>query len=241
MSRRRSYRGKAALNNDLDYENTEENSIIGQNTKPIKEQVTDGIKKAYSSEEVNGEETGTGADGIQVDAGEGILSQEEIDAQIAREIEAETPVQSAAVTNVPSLSFFEKDSLVWPIVGNILINYSMDKSVYFATLDQYKYNPAIIIAANEGDTICAAAPAVVKDIYTDAQTGNTLVMDIGNGYQLTYGQLENISVSVGEYIETGEVVAQIAAPTRYYTVEGCNAYFAMTKDGSAINPMTLLE
>lgn len=47
------------------------------------------------------------------------------------------------------LDFTDSDTLVWPIVGNVLVNYSMDKTVYFATLDQYKYSPAIVIAATE--------------------------------------------------------------------------------------------
>ena len=34
------------------------------------------------------------------------------------------------------LEFSEKESLLWPIVGNVLINYDMEKPVYFATLDQ---------------------------------------------------------------------------------------------------------
>ena len=31
--------------------------------------------------------------------------------------------------------------MIWPVSGTVLMNYSMDKTVYFATLDQYKYNP----------------------------------------------------------------------------------------------------
>lgn len=31
-------------------------------------------------------------------------------------------------------------SLLWPAAGTILIDYSMDGSVYFPTLNQYKYN-----------------------------------------------------------------------------------------------------
>lgn len=34
-------------------------------------------------------------------------------------------------------------SLLWPAAGTILIDYSMDGSVYFPTLNQYKYNPAL--------------------------------------------------------------------------------------------------
>ena len=35
-----------------------------------------------------------------------------------------------------ALSFSEKDSLVLPVVGNVLLDYSMDKAVYHPTMQQ---------------------------------------------------------------------------------------------------------
>ena len=151
----------------------------------------------------------------------------------------DTPAISTAMQ--PTLSFSDNDSLVWPIVGNILVNYSMDKTIYFPTLDQYKYNPAIIIQANEGDMITAAAAGKVTSVFKDAQIGNAVTMDLGNGYEITYGQLEGILVSEGSYVSMGDMIAQVAAPTKYYSVEGCNVYFKLTKDGEPINPMTRLK
>jgi septal ring factor EnvC (AmiA/AmiB activator) len=141
----------------------------------------------------------------------------------------------------PALSFGDGDTLVWPVVGNVLINYSMDKTVYFPTLDQYKYNPAIVIQANEGDMITAAAAGKVTEVFTDPQIGNAVTMDLGNGYEVTYGQLEGILVSEGSYVSMGDMIAQVAAPTKYYSVEGTNVYFKLTKDGSPVNPMSRLN
>ena len=66
-------------------------------------------------------------------------------------------------------------------------------------------------------------------------------MDLGNGYQLTYGQLKDIQVSEGAYVETGDVIGNVAAPTKYYSVEGSNVYFMLTKDGTPVNPMGKLN
>ena len=41
-------------------------------------------------------------------------------------------------------NFGEDSQLLWPVDGNVLMSYSMDKTVYFSTLDQYRYNPAMI-------------------------------------------------------------------------------------------------
>ena len=141
----------------------------------------------------------------------------------------------------PALNFTDEDTLVWPISGNILVNFSMDQTIYFPTLDQYKYNPAIVIEAHEGDLITAAAAGKVTGVYEDREIGTAVTMDLGNGYEVTYGQLDNILVSEGSYVAKGDVIAQVASPTKYYSVEGTNVYFKLTKDGAPVNPMSKLN
>ena len=153
--------------------------------------------------------------------------------------ETDAPAISTAMQ--PTLSFGDTETLVWPVVGNVLINYSMDKTVYFPTLDQYKYNPAIVIAANEGDMITAAAAGKVTSVFEDPQIGQAVTMDLGNGYEITYGQLKEILVSEGSYVSMGDMIASVAAPTKYYSIEGTNVYFKLTKDGNPVNPMTRLS
>lgn len=153
--------------------------------------------------------------------------------------EENTPAISTAMQ--PALTFSDSDTLVWPVVGNILVNYSMDKTIYFPTLDQYKYNPAIIIQANVGDLITAAAAGKVTEVFSDPQIGNAVTVELGNGYEATYGQLANILVSEGSYVALGDIIAEVAAPTKYYSTEGTNVYFKLTKDGEPVNPMTKLN
>ncbi len=148
--------------------------------------------------------------------------------------------EAIATTVQPLLDFNEEDGLVWPIVGNVLIDYSMDKTIYFETLQQYKYNPGIVIAATEGEIITAAANGRVTSVDYDAQLGNIVVMDLGNQYELTYGQLDNITVSEGSYVTTGDIIGSVAHPTKYYSTEGANVYFKLTKDGEPVNPMSKL-
>lgn len=139
-----------------------------------------------------------------------------------------------------NLHFSEETKLEWPIVGNVLLNYSMDRTIYFQTLQQYKYNPSIVIGATQGTSVACAADGVVKSIYQDPQTGMTVVMNLGDGYELTYGQLQEIMVEEGDFVETGVFLGKVAAPTKYYTVEGTNVYFKMTKDGEPVNPLNYL-
>ena len=148
--------------------------------------------------------------------------------------------ETDAMSSLPALSFTESDALVWPIAGNVLVNYSMDKTVYFATLQQYKYSPAIVISATAGEGITAAADGKVTKIYTDPEIGTAVVMDLGDGYELTYGQLTDLTVSEGNYVTCGEIIGKVAEPTKYYSVEGTNVYFKLTKDGQPVNPLSRL-
>lgn len=141
---------------------------------------------------------------------------------------------------VRNLSFGEDSQLLWPVNGNVLMSYSMDKTVYFSTLDQYRYNPALIISGAVNDNVIAAAPGVVKSIDESAQTGTTVTLDMGNGYECSYGQLKQVPVKVGDYLEAREVIGYLNSPTKYYSVEGCNLYFELKKDGQPVNPMDYL-
>ena len=122
----------------------------------------------------------------------------------------------------------------------MLMNYSMDQSIYFATLDQYKYNPAMIIGAKAGDAVTAAAAGDIVEIREDAQTGLTVVMDIGDDYTLTYGQLADLNFKEGAHLETGDVIGTVAEPTKYYSLEGTNLYFELKKDGNPVDPTEYL-
>ena len=139
-----------------------------------------------------------------------------------------------------TVSFNSDSKLLRPVNGNILMSYSMDNTVYFSTLDQYKYNPALVIAGAEGDQVISAAPGIVKSIDQSAETGLTVNVDIGSGYELFYWQLKEVPVKVGDHVETKTVLGYVSEPTKYYSVEGSNVYFEMRKDGQPINPMEYL-
>ncbi len=139
------------------------------------------------------------------------------------------------------VSFTDGQSVLWPCAGTVVIDYSMDKSVYFSTLNQYKYNPALIISSDSGNQVLASAKGIVESISIDEETGTTLVLNIGNGYKLTYGQLMEPAVSEGDVVEAGDLLAYISEPTKYYSTEGNNLYFAMTKDGEPVDPVLYLE
>ena len=147
---------------------------------------------------------------------------------------------SASALSAPKLSFSEDTLMEWPVHGTILLDYNMDQTVYFPTLDQYKLSPAIAVQAVEGAPVTAAADGTVYSIEEDAQTGTTLTMELGSGYQAVYGQLKDLTVEEGDIVTKGSVIGYVGTPTKYYSKEGSNLYFAMKKDGKPIDPIAYL-
>ena len=138
--------------------------------------------------------------------------------------------------------WFSEDSvLTWPASGAVIMGYSMDQTVFFQTLEQYKYNPAMIIGGEVGETITASAAGIVTNIEETAQTGTTVTLDMGNGYTAVYGQLTDVPLSTGDYVNAGEMIGTLNEPTKYYSVEGPNLYFEILKDGEPVDPMNFME
>ena len=130
---------------------------------------------------------------------------------------------------------------MWPVTGDIIMNYSMDTTTYFKTLDQYKYNPAVMIGCEVGSDVLAAADGKVLSVENTDETGTTIIVDMGNGYQATYGQLKDVSCEEGDLCKAGEVIGKVSEPSRYYSLEGSNLYLKMEKDGAPVDPMSFLE
>lgn len=173
--------------------------------------------------------------GVAASAGDG-----EEAGEAAEEASADHVI-SEQVLLEQGIDYTEEDSLVWPSAGTILIDYSMDGSVYFPTLNQYKYNPALIISSETGNQVLSSAKGIVESVTVDEETGTTVVVNIGNGYKLTYGQLKELAVGEGDVVEAGALIGYVSEPTKYYSTEGSNLYFAMTHDGTAVDPVLFLE
>ncbi len=156
-------------------------------------------------------------------------------------MEEQVRTNEVAQQEATTVWFDENSNLIWPASGATLIGYSMDKTVYFPTLEQYKYNPALVIEGKAGETIKAATSGVVKEVAEYPQTGVTVTMDIGNGYTAVYGQLKDVCVKLGDQVNAEEKIGILNEPTKYYSVEGPNLYFEIKKDGKPVNPLDFME
>lgn len=228
MVKNREYTVEEAPNNDLDYEPDleEVGSVHVENPREVSEDVAEaddaqvaksGEKTEPESETEEKEETG--------ETGEA----------------QESNAKAVASVEKKNLHFSREDTLTLPVVGNVLVKFSMDEPVYFATLEQYRLSPAMVIGVAQGTDVAAMWEAQITDITHSSELGNLVTMSFGDGYECIYGQLEDLQVSVGSYVEKGDIIGKIAEPTKYYSVEGSNLYLELLKDDVPVDPLSFMS
>ncbi|MDE5589246.1 MAG: M23 family metallopeptidase [Acetatifactor sp.] len=207
-------------------------TVLGE--EPIIEEETPNIEEAPKTEEpLNTEEP---------EAKE-IPQETSVEQTNTEPIIQEQAVVEQAIGEIsgPELHFAESDGLRRPLEGEVLIPFNMGGSEYFSTLEVYKYNPALMLAAQEGTPVLACATGKVIDIFQDSEIGQAVTMDLGDGYQITYGQLKGLNVALNSYVDSGDMIASVAAPTKYFCVEGANLYLKLTLNGKPVDPEILFR
>ncbi len=158
-----------------------------------------------------------------------------------KETEAEPAGAGMDAASALVLNFAQTQSMMWPVEGNVLLDYSMDSTIYFPTLEQYKCNSGIVIQGEVSQPVAAPANARVLETGVNDEIGNYLILDLGDEYSLICGQLKEVSAVTGEYLEKGQIMGYVAEPTKYYTVEGPNVFMELRKGEQAMDPLDYLE
>lgn len=140
-----------------------------------------------------------------------------------------------------TLNFTDTSKMAWPVMGNIVLDYSMDSTIYFPTLDQFKCNPALVIQSDVSEPVNAPANARVIEIGNNEEIGNYVVLDLGNDYSVTCGQLKDIQVVKDEYIYKGTLLGYVSEPTKYYSIEGNNLFLQMNRESRPVDALDYLE
>lgn len=137
--------------------------------------------------------------------------------------------------------FDDSKEMSWPVSGKIVMDYSIETAIYDKTLDQYRTNDSICISAPVGTQVKASAEGIVESISKDSESGNSVVINHGNGWLSTYSQLQdNILVKEGALVKEGDVIGGVANPTNYSILMGPHLEFKLTKDEKTTDPKIVL-
>lgn len=97
----------------------------------------------------------------------------------------------------------------WPVKGNVHLEFGWHLHPVF---NDWRFHPGIDISATEGTMVQAGLNGRIEDIYTDKNTGLTVVVNSGK-YTISYGSLDAVSVSLkkGSYINSGDNIGIVGA------------------------------
>lgn len=138
-------------------------------------------------------------------------------------------------------AYDKKQGMLWPVEGEILLQYSMENIIYRKTLGQYQCYDAIAVAAKQGQDVKSAYRGQVEKVYQTEEEGKMVQMDLGGGIKLVYGQLDKVQVKKGEEIKEGQIIGTVAKTTSYYAEEGDHLYFQVLNHGKPDNPLLYLR
>ena len=224
---------QAIKTEERDEEETEDvNTSDVEGTKTVEEEQD-------TATEDSAEQEALPEDTDKEESAEEAQAETDAEVQVAQDVAAQAQNQ-AGVAAAPDINFTESSLMEWPVNGQVVLDYNMDNTVYFPTLNVYKLNPAVAISAEVGAPVAAVANGKIVSVLENEETGTTVTVDMGNGYQAVYGQLKDVPFQAEEYVTAGAVLGYINEPTKYYTEEGANLYFALSKDGVSLDPMEYL-
>lgn len=187
------------------------------------------------------------------------LRQEQLLACAAAEGEAYRPAltgeggETALYAASPESRF-----LLWPVEGANAVRLSQDFEApaqngvwtevgFEATIETAEdggtalvvtYHAAIDIPGESGTPILAAADGTVREVGFDAERGNYLILDHGDGLTTLYAQCREILVTEGQQVAAGDTVAELGS-TGMST--GPHLHFAVLQDGVEQPPLPYFD
>ncbi len=139
-------------------------------------------------------------------------------------------------------SYSEDNKMIWPVLGEVVMDFSDTHAIYDKTLDQYRTSNSISISSDLGAQVVASAEGVVRTVEKSKEGGNTVVIDHGNGWVTTYSQLQDgVLVKQGDVVKAGQVIGGVSNPTIYSVLLGNHVEFKVSKDDKFIDPKSVLE
>ena len=120
-----------------------------------------------------------------------------------------------AETEAPEGTAPAKNGLCWPVRGQILSHFGLQKNPVLGTVTR---NLGVEIRGKAGQTVLASASGTVAAVTHLPGRGNTVILQHPGGYFSIYGQLERIQVETGDKVGACNAIASLedGTPPRVY-------------------------
>lgn len=196
-------------------------------------------------------------DEVETEQGQDLHSQVPSDA-LEDEVQEDLLSETFSSTTPENVELFHGDEELfeWPIEEQIIYNYSdndIGSSFMNPTLDRTMRSFGLFLKAEEQDKVKVAAKGEVLSIVqypTDdtsreldyPQVGTAIIIDHGNNWKTVYGlHTGEATVTVGDFLEAGDVVGTVGMPSQDFVLTGTNLYFQVLKHDVPVNPKDMLK
>lgn len=140
------------------------------------------------------------------------------------------PVDEITIVGTKVVSSRGTGSFQWPAVGGYISSHMGSR--------WGRLHRGIDIARPSNRSILAADNGVVVSTGPDGSYGNKIVINHNNGYRTLYAHLSSIDVKPGQTVTAGTKIGVMGSTGRS---TGIHLHFEVTKNGTLINPISVLK
>lgn len=131
---------------------------------------------------------------------------------------------------------------VWPVTGETLSGYSMDKLAYNETMQDWRTHDGVDILAAQGATVAAACAGTVTAVYDDEYLGTTLVIAHDGGYTTQYANLAAMpTVAAGDSVAAGDIIGAVGTTALLEAGEQPHLHFSVYHNGTPVDPADFID
>ncbi|HET6463563.1 MAG TPA: peptidoglycan DD-metalloendopeptidase family protein [Candidatus Krumholzibacteria bacterium] len=120
--------------------------------------------------------------------------------------------------------------MMWPVAGKIIRGYGKHTHPKYGTVTM---NNGVDISASSGAPIVAVAAGVVEFVDWIDSFGKCVILNHGGGYYTLYAHVADTSVSQGQKIGRGQVIASVGDTG---SLDGYVCHFEIRKGRGALDP-----
>ncbi len=101
-----------------------------------------------------------------------------------------------------------------------------------------EFHRGVDFAGKYYSDVISVAGGVVTEANNQADYGNIVEIDHGNGYVTRYGHNAQLSVKIGQTVKKGQVIAKLGSTGRS---TGPHVHFEVLKNGVSVDPMKFIN
>lgn len=125
---------------------------------------------------------------------------------------------------------------IWPVNGYLSSGFGYRESPFGGS--NYEFHDGLDISAPAGTPVLATADGIVTLTGNYGDTGNTIIVSHGYGYETGYGHLSYIKVKEGQRIERGQEIGRVGSTGRS---TGPHLHYLVKVAGAKVNPKDYLN